>query len=468
MKATTTPGPRSTVVLEVELPADRLQRSIDESVRRVGRRTRVAGFRPGKAPRPMLERALGVRRDVPEGPNPIYDEAKDQLFGDTVAEFLRESDLDPLTIPEPEWTLFEEGAGAAYRVALPVRPAVKLGDYRNFPFGVEVDPIDDAKIDKVVEQLREQHSSLVAVEDRPIRDGDWVVIGFQGTREGAPFEGGSAERFPLVIGRERMIPGFETQLLGLSTAEEKDFDLTFPDDYPDTDLAGKPAHFNVVVREIREQILPAVDDDFAQAVGAYDDLATLRTDVGRRLEGNARDRARHEFADKIIEYAVANATVEIPDLMVDQEVEVMHDELRMRLAEQGIGYEEYQRVTGKDDAALHREYREPAEGRVKTLLVLSAVADAEGLEVADGDVEAEIAKARRQYDKNPKLVAYFESQRGRTYLRTTMRRTRVIEDIIDRWLAEHPEIGPVPHLEDAAAPSADVAGLTRAVEDEEE
>ena len=265
-----------------------------------------------------------------------------------------------------------------------------------------------------------------------------------------------------------MIPGFEGQLIGLSTAEEKDFDLTFPEDYPDTDLAGKPVHFHVVVREIREQILPAVDDDFAQAVGAYDDLAALRADVGRRLEGNARDRARHEFADKIIEYSVANATVDIPDLMIDQEVEVMHDELRMRLAEQGIGYEEYQRVTGKDDAALHREYREPAEGRVKNLLVLSAVADAEGVEVADADVEAEIAKARRQYDKNPKLVAYFESQRGRTYLRTTLRRTRVIEDIIDRWLAEHPEIGPVPHLEDAAAPGADVAGLTRAVEDEEE
>lgn len=454
MNVTLTPAPRSTVLLEVELPADRLQRAIDESVRRLGRRTRVPGFRPGRAPRVMLERALGVQRSVVDA-NPIYDEAKDQLFGATLPGALEEAKLDALTIPDPEWLRFEEGAGATYRVAVPVRPDPILGDYVNYPFGVEIEPVDDAKVEQVVEELRDQHASLRAVEDRPIRNDDWVVIKFQGTRDGQPFKGGSSERFPMVVGGGRMIPGFEEALVGLSVGEEKDFDVAFPDDYPDAEAAGKPVHFHVLVREIREKVLPEADDAFAQEVGeAFSDMAALRADVRRRLEANARDRARHEFADRIIDYAVANATLEVPDLLVDQEVEVMHDELRLRLAEQGIPYEEYVRVTGKDDAALHAEYREPAEQRVKVLLVLSKIADVEGLQVPESEIDAEIERARRRYTENPRLVSYFESERGRSYLRSTMRRTQVVERLVDRWLEAHPEIGPLPHLEDDAETSA--------------
>ena len=169
MNVTATPAPRSTVVLEVELPADRLQQAIDESVRRLGRRTRVAGFRPGKAPRVMLERALGVQRGGSVDTNPIYDEAKEQLFTSTMAGAIEEASVDPLTIPDPEWVRFEEGEGATYRVSLPVRPEVQLGDYAGYPFGVEIETTDDAKVDRVIEELRDQHASLRAVEDRPIR-----------------------------------------------------------------------------------------------------------------------------------------------------------------------------------------------------------------------------------------------------------------------------------------------------------
>ncbi len=448
MNVTTTPAPRSTVVLEVELPADRLQKAIDESVRRLGRRTRVPGFRPGKAPRVMVERALGVQRDNPDV-NPIYDDAKDQLFTATMVGALEEANLDALTVPDPEWVRFEEGTGATYRVSVPVRPEVTLGDYTGYPFGVEIEQVDDAKVERVIDELRDQHASLRAVEDRPIRTDDWVVIAFQGTRDGVPFEGGSAERFPMVVGGGRMIPGFEEALVGLSTGEEKDFDVTFPDDYPDAALAGQPAHFHVTVREIREKVLPDADDAFAQEVGApLADMAALRTDIRTRLEAGARDHARHAFADRIIEYAVSNATLEVPDLLVEQEVEVMHDELRMRLAEQGIPYEEYARITGKDDAALHAEYGEPAEHRVKVLLVLSKIADQEGLEISEQEIDAEIARARARYTDNPRLVGYFESARGRSYLRSTMRRTRIVERLVDRWLEAHPEVGPLAHLED--------------------
>ncbi len=438
-------------MLEVELPADRLQRSIDESIRRVGRRTRVPGFRPGKVPRPMLERALGVLPGS-EGDNPILEEAKDLLFASTVDEALGGTELDVLTIPDPEWVAFAEGAGATYRVTLPVRPAVKLGDYAGFPFAPTVSPVDDEKIDRVVEQLREQYSTLAPVEGRPIENGDWVVISFEGTRDGVPFQGGTSQRYPLVVGKDRMIPGFEQNLVGMSQDEEKDFDLTFPDDYPDEALAGQPAHFHVAIREVRQQLLPDLDDEFAAQVGPYANLDELRTDVRRRLEASAKDGARHEFADRIVDYAVANATLEIPDVMIDQEVEVMHDELRLRLAERGVPYEEYLKVTEKDDAAIHAESREPAEQRVKVLLVLSAVADAENVEVPDADIAAEVAQARTRYASNPRLVTYFESDRGRSYLRSTMRRTRVVESLIDRWLDAHPEVGPLPHLEDGESP----------------
>ena len=448
MNVTMTPAPRSTVVLEVELPADRLQLAIDESVRRLGRRTRVPGFRPGRAPRVMLERTLGVRRDDPDA-NPIYNEAKDQLFNATMGDALEETKLDALTVPDPEWVRFEEGQGASYRVSVPVRPEVTLGDYADFPFTPEVEAVDDAKVENVIDELRDQHASLRAVEDRPIRNDDWVVISFQGTRDGEPFEGGSSERFPLVVGGGRMIPGFEEALVGLSTGEEKDFDVTFPADYPEEALAGQPAHFHVAVREIREKVLPEADDDFAQSVGnSFPDMGALRVDIRRRLEANARDHARHEFADRIIEYAVANATLDVPDVLIDQEVEVMHDELRMRLAEQGIPYEEYARITGKDDAALHAEYREPAEHRVRVLMVLSKIAEAEGVEVPDAEIEAEIARARVRYTDSPRLLSYFESDRGRSYLRSTMRRTQVVERLVDRWLEAHPEVGPLPHLEE--------------------
>ena len=434
--------------MEVELPAERLQRSIEESIRHLGRRTRVPGFRPGKIPRPVLERALGVRRDDPAATNPIYDDAKEHLFEASVIEALKEADLDILSIPQPEWVSFDEGRGATYRVVLPVRPDVKLGAYTDYPFAITLETVDDPKVDAVVDQLRDQHASLVPVEGRGAEEGDYAVISFEATREGQPFEGGSAERFPLIIGKERIIPGFEAQLHGLGERDEKNFSLTFPDDYPDPDLAGKPADFHVTVRELRAKLLPAADDEFAQTVGDYRDLAALRADVRTRLEANARDHARHDFADRIIEFAVTNASVELPDLLVEREVEVMLDELKLRLAEQRIGWEEYLKVTGRDEAALLAEQREPAQKRVKTLLVLSAIADREEVDVDDAEIDAEIDKARTRYADNPKLVAYFESSRGRGYLRSTLRRSKIVETLVDRWLQAHPEAGEFPHLEE--------------------
>jgi trigger factor len=264
-----------------------------------------------------------------------------------------------------------------------------------------------------------------------------------------------AERLPLVIGSERMVPGFEAALIGMREDEERTFTVTFPEDYRETTLAGKPVEFTAVIRELRERRLPPLDDAFAQSAGDFADLTELRADIQRRLHRNALDRARHAFADRIIEYAVANATVEIPAIMVDREVEVMIDELKVRLSQQGIEYEEYLKVTERDEDKLREESREGAEHRVKVLLVLNAVADAEGVVIDDRTVRAEIDRTRKQNPSDRRLAEFLGTPRGRDYVRNTLRRSQVVEGIIDRWIEAHPAFSEVRHVEDQLEQTSD-------------
>jgi trigger factor len=256
---------------------------------------------------------------------------------------------------------------------------------------------------------------------------------------------------PLILGQERLIPGFEAHLVGLRPGESTDFDITFPEDYGEPSLAGQVARFHVDLKELREKIQPDLDDDFLATLGDFESLAALRADIRRRLEANALDRARHGFADRIIEYAVANATVELPEVLIDQEVEVLHDEFKGSLARQGITEEAYLQATEKTSADLHADFRPNAERRVKTLLVLSKIADIEGIEVPDDAVDDEVAQGRERYAGDQRLMAYFESDRGRSFIRSTLRRSRVVETLIDEWLRAHPDHPALPHLEDAPA-----------------
>jgi trigger factor len=450
MQITRTPAPKSSVQLQIELPPDRLDRALDAAVRALARRTRIPGFRPGKAPRPVLERHLG--------PGVVLDEAVEHLMQDAYRDALVQEGILPLTNADVEVVQAEEGKPLIFKATVPVRPEVTLGDYQHFNFTPELDTIDDARIDQVVEELRDQNATLSPVEERGAQDGDYAVISFVGTKDGQPFEGGTSERMPLILGQERLIPGFEANLVGLTVGDTTEFDITFPDDYGEGSLAGQVAHFSVELKELREKILPDLDDDFLASLGDFASVDALRSDVRRRLEASALDRARHGFADRIIEYAVANATVELPDVLIDQEVEVMHDEFKGSLARQGIGEDAYLKAVEKTTGDLHADFRPNAEKRVKTLLVLSKVADIEGVEVPDADVEAEVAQGRERYAGDARLTEYFESERGRSFIRSTLRRSRVVETLIDRWLAEHPDHPALPHLEDQPASAVADAG----------
>jgi trigger factor len=270
---------------------------------------------------------------------------------------------------------------------------------------------------------------------------------------------------PLVIGEERLIPGFAAHLVGLKPGETAEFDITFPDDYQEESLRGAQVHFSAELKELREKLLPAADDDFAASMGDYADMATLRSEIRTRLERNALDRARHGFADRIIDYAVKNATVDLPDILVDEEVEVMHDELRGALARQRITEEAYLSASGKTAEELHAEFRPGAEERAKTLLVLGEIATREGVDVPDRDIIDEIIRAKARYADQPKLAAYFDTPRAQAAIRSSLRRSRVVEMLIDRWLAAHPEHPAIPHAEDNE-PSA-VAGAAPEPDDAE-
>lgn len=482
MNVTVTPAPKSSVTLEVEVPSEQLAQAVQAAVRRLGQRTRVPGFRPGKAPRAMLERVLG--------PGAVLDEAVDQLVEDAYRAALAEAKVVPLAQANVEVVQAEEGKPLVFRATVPVRPEVTLGDYRNYPFRPEIAPVDEARIERVLEGLREQHAVLSPVEDRPARPGDLAVIEFEGRRDGEPVDGASASRFPVVIGEERLVPGFEDHLVGLRVGETTTFRLELPADTPNTDLAGAAVDFTVALHELREKVLPPLDDAFAQSVGPYEDLVALRADIRARLERHALDRARHAFGDRIVEYAAANATVDVPDILVEEELELMQDELRSALAREGIDYRTYLRIraarreeesqaepqgpardpkTGlvlppgarrpadaetalaDEEARLLAELRPRAEHRAKVLLVLSKIAEVEGVEVPESAVEAELARARERYAANPRLLRYLESERGRSFIRSNLRRSLVVEHLIDAWLAAHPDHPPLPHLEDDPA-----------------
>jgi trigger factor len=393
----------------------------------------------------MLERVLGA--------SAVLDEAVELLIQAAYRDALAEQGIVPLTEASVEVVQAVEGQPVIFKATVQVPPEVTLGDYRNFNFAPEIETVDDAKVDQVVAELRDQNASLRPVEDRPAQTGDYAVIGFVGSRDGQPFDGGSSDRMPIVLGEDRLIPGFEAHIVGASVGDQREFDLTFPADYGESSLAGQVAHFAVDVKELREKVLPPLDDDFAPQMGDFKDLVELRLAIQARLERSALDRARHAFSDRIIQYALANATLAVPPILIDQEVEVMHDEFRASIARQGIGEAAYLKATEQTEADLHAEFRPRAEDRVKTLLVLSRIADADGVAIDDATVATEVAAARRRYAGDPKTIGYFESERGRNFIRSTLRRTRAVEALVDAWLAAHPEHPALPHLEDDQDPA---------------
>ena len=416
------------MVLEIEVPSDEVDRHFATAYKHVGERTKVPGFRPGKAPRNVIDRFVGR--------GSVLAETIDHLVTDAYEKALGQTDVQPIDQPEVDIdpASLAEGQAITFTATVPIRPEVELGSYEDYSFGLEKPDVTDEQLEQVIRELREQHATLRPVDDRGAAEADIASVKFAGTIEGEPFEGGSADRLPLIIGENRMIPGWEDHLIGLQIGGTTDFDITFPDDYRVEDLRGKEAHFEVELLDLREKVLPEVDDDFAQSVGDVTTLDELRIEIREAMEKRADDEARHTFGDRIIDVAVSNATVDLPDVLITNEIEIMRDELASRLAQQRIGMEQYLALSKQTPEELLVELREPATRRVKTLLVLSAIAEKEGVDASPEHIDAEIAEQLARYGEDAKLREYLTSSRGRSYLRMTLRNRTLVDTLIERAL----------------------------------
>lgn len=444
----TRPEPGSRVALEIEVPPPEVDRHFATAYRHLAERTRVPGFRPGKAPRHLIDRYAGHASVVAE--------AIDHLVSDSYDAALDQTDLIPIDQPDVQIDAGDvaEGSPVRFTATVSVRPQVTLGDYADYAFEPERKAVGDEDVDAVIGEMRDGQATLRPIDDRQAQRGDVAAVKFSGTIDGEPFEGGSADRMPLIIGEGRMIAGWEDQLVGMGIGQTKSFDVTFPSDYRVDELRGKNAHFEVELLDLRERVLPELDDEFARSVGDVETLDALRAEIADALEKREEAEARHLFGDRIIEYATANATVDLPEVMIANEVEIMRDELRARLAQQRIGLDQYLALAKQSPEELLAELREPASRRVKTLLVLSAIAEREGIDATETEIDEEAAQQLARYGDEPKLREYLGSRRGRSYLRMTLRNQKLVEHLVNRALGTDgaPSTGEEPAAEAEAAP----------------
>ncbi|MEH7375632.1 MULTISPECIES: trigger factor [Bacillaceae] len=378
-------------VLTVEVSAEKVNEGLTAAFNKVVKQVNVPGFRKGKMPRQMFEKRFGVES--------LYQDALDILLPEAYGSAIDETGIEPIDRPDIDIEQMEKGKELIFKATVQVKPEVTLGEYK----GLEVEALDtnvtDEDVANELKTLQERQAELVVKEEGTIENGDTVVLDFEGFVDGEAFEGGKAENHSLEIGSGSFIPGFEEQLVGLATGESKDVEVTFPEEYHAAELAGKPAVFKVTIHEIKGKELPALDDEFAKDVDdEVETLDALKEKIKTRLENSKKHEAEHHLRDTVVEKAAANAEVEIPDVMVNSEVNRMLQEFEQRLQMQGMNLELYFQFSGQDENALREQMKEEAVIRVRTNLTLEAIAKAENLEVTDEEVDAELENMAGMYN----------------------------------------------------------------------
>jgi trigger factor len=408
------------VEMTITVSPEDVDSAVHKAVQSIARRVNVPGFRKGKVPKAVLELRLGKEA--------ILAEALEDLIPDAYQRAVEQSGIHVIDRPVvddlPELV---EGSAYTFKAKVEVLPEVRLGDYRAVRVQKKGVDVSDADVDRVIEGIRDRLSELVSIDKSALEKGDFADIAFEGTVDGAPYEGLSHKGATLEIGGGTFIPGFEEQLIGMTVGEEREVSVTFPDDYRNQDLAGKQAVFKVKLNDIKEKRPPALDDELAKDAGDYENLDQLRSAIRESLEKEAEAGAESEFEDKVISEVVDRCDVEIPKVLVDRAVASMIDGLKERLRYRGIDmqqYLQYRRMTGQQ---LTDEFVPQAERHVKTDLVLDAVSEAEGIEVTDEDVDARLAELARQFAKQPdEMRALYERENRIDSLRDSLRIEKTI------------------------------------------
>ena len=375
--------------LTIEASAEDFEKAIQKVYLKARGRINIPGFRKGKAPRKLIEKMYGT--------GVFYEDAANDLIPTAYAEALKDCDLEIVSRPEINVTQIESGKPFIFTAEVAVKPEVTLGEYK----GVEVEKSDvevtDEDINKEVDKERENNSRTIDVDDRAVENGDIIKLDFDGSVDGVPFAGGKAENYTLTIGSGSFIPGFEDQLIGTKIGEDKDVTVTFPEDYHEKSLAGKEAVFKCKVNAITVKELPDADDEFASEVSEFETLAEYKEDIKKKLTEKKEKEARAKKEAQAVEKAVENATMEIPDAMIDTQVQSMMEDFARRMQSQGLSLEQYFQFTGMDAKKMHDQMKPEALKRIQNSLVLEAVAKAENIEISDEKVDEEIAKMAEAY-----------------------------------------------------------------------
>lgn len=397
---------KSMAKLTIEVSAEEFDAAIDKAYQKSKGRIALPGFRKGKAPRAMIEKMYGA--------SIFYEDAANILIPDAYEAAVNESELEIVAQPEVDLVQAEKGKAFIFTATVAVKPEVTLGDYKGIEVEKKTVEVSDEELTAEIDKAREANSRMITIDDRATQDGDTVLIDFDGYVDGEQFEGGKAEDYTLVLGSHSFIDNFEDQLIGKNIGDDVEVNVTFPDQYQAEELQGKPAVFKVKIKEIKVKELPELDDDFAQDVSDCDTLEDYKKETREKLQKAKEDDAKRQQEDEIIGKIIENATMEIPEQMVDVQTRQITQEFAQRLQAQGLSLEQYMQFTGMTPQKMMEELRPQALQRIQSRLVLEAVAVAEKLEASEEDMEKEIENMAGMYqmevDKLKELIGEDEKK----------------------------------------------------------
>ncbi len=410
------------VKLEFTIEAEKFEEAIQDVFKKNAKYFSIPGFRKGKAPFKMVEKMYGIQI--------FYEDAFNAIAGKAYEDGIKEKELDVVSKPEIDIVQIEAGKDLIFTAVVSLKPEVKLGKYEGIELKKVEYNVSDEDIEHELGHMAERNARLVTVTDRAVETGDTAVIDFEGFVNGVPFEGGKAENHELTIGSNTFIPGFEDQIIGMKQEEEKDINVTFPEEYFSKDLSGKPAVFKVKLHEIKKKEMPEINDEFAKDCSEFETLEELKKSIKERIEEQNKSKEKYELEENAIEEVCKNAKLEIPEGMIELEIDNMEKDIESRLSYQGINLEKYLEMIGKTREEFRTEYREQAEKQIKSRLVLEEVAKAAKITVAEEDIAAKISEMAKTYGKNEDEIK--ENVGLRQYVEDGLKTEKTINFIIEK------------------------------------
>lgn len=377
------------VKVEVSVPVEKFQEALKKAYQKNAKKFNIPGFRKGKAPMHIIEQYYG------EGV--FFEDAVEFIIDETYPQAVKESGISPVDYPKVDIVQIGKDTEFIYTAEVVVKPEVKLGEYKGLEVKKVEYPVTDEEVNAELETMREKNARIISKEDGAVENGDIAVIDFEGFIDGVAFEGGKGENYDLTIGSASFIPGFEEQLIGVKAGEEKDVNVSFPEDYHAEELKGKPALFKVTVKEIKYKELPELDDEFAKDVSEFDTIDEMKADSRRKLEESSSLRAKNEYEEEVIKKAVEGSEVEIPEAMIEREIDYMVKDLDYRLRYQGLTIDKYVELMGITMDKIREDFKEVASTRVKTNLTLEAIAKAENMTASEEEIDAKADEMAKRY-----------------------------------------------------------------------